>query len=228
MARTTSKRPSKETAPVATKGEPSTQATDISFSLRALGGIVWSFLTGKWGPTSLVLGLAALLVALGVITRTVYPSRTEFDANNSDQKFVHLKVRNKGGSPSTLVSYRLAFPRELMIEDAALQQASGDTIIEPVPEPARVDLTAAELSRACNPATKRRYLKSEIATVLKARGASIRVTLYVKVQESGHLFEFPRKPFVIERMTTASANVMSAFILGRIPDVDDEDIPCDR
>ncbi|MEA2235714.1 MAG: hypothetical protein QOC81_438 [Thermoanaerobaculia bacterium] len=195
-------------------------------SVTLIGGKVWAFISGKGSPKSLVLGLAALLVALGVITRTIYPSRTECEANNSDRKFLQLKVRNKGGSPSTLISYRLEFPRELMIETTALQQASGDTVIEPVPEPARVYLTTIELTRACNPATKRRYLKTEIAKVLEARGGSLRVTLYVKVQESGQWFEIHRQPFVVERVTTASANLMKAFILGRIPDVDDEDVPC--
>jgi hypothetical protein len=186
----------------------------------------WSSLGGAWRFVLAVAGALATLSGAWAIIMKLDPSHTGFDVNNSDAKFIHLKVWNTGHSWSRLVGYRVKFPSDLMVESAELTLATPDTIIEPQESAHAVDLTMSELIRGCNPATKRRYLKSDIDKVLRERSRSL-ITVEINVQESGHFPEFHRSPFVVPRSATVTGDLMLAFILGRIPDVDDEDIPCE-
>jgi hypothetical protein len=187
----------------------------------------WGSLSGAWHfVIAVAVAVSTIYGACAVIMKFLDPSHTRFVVNNSDPKFIHLKVWNTGHNWSTLVGYRVRFPGELMVESTELSLATPDTIIEPQDAAHLVDLTVGKLTRSCNPATKRRYLKTEIETVLRERSRALIVTVEVDVQESGHFPEFRRNEYVATRNATPTAVLLAAFILGRIPDVDDEDIPC--
>jgi hypothetical protein len=112
-----------------------------------------------------------------------------------------------------------------MIENTAVTQAGGDTFVDPKPDPIPIDLTTTELTRRCDPLTKTPYPKTKIADVLQRRGASLIVRAYLRVEESGRFWEIPRRPIIVERTAERPANIVAPFILGRIPDVD-ENTPC--
>jgi hypothetical protein len=225
------KPPSEDQRSAATTSEQHASETSTPATAeKKLGGIKgwWGSLSGAW---RFVLGAAGAIStiygAYAIIMKTLDPSHTGFGVNNSDPKFIHLKVWNTGHNWSQLAGYRVKFPGELMVEGTELTLATPDTIIEPQESAHLVDLTVSELIRGCNPATKRRYLKSDIDKVLRERSRSLIMTVEINVQESGHFPEFHRNPFVVPRNATVTGDLMVAFILGRIPDVDDEDIPCE-
>jgi hypothetical protein len=187
----------------------------------------WGSLSGGWrAVVAAAVAVSTIYGAYVIIIKFIDPSHTRFVVNNSDPKFIHLKVWNTGHTWSTLVGYRVRFPGELMVESTELTLATPDTIIEPQDAAHLVDLTVGKFTRRCNPATKRRYLKTDIEKVLRERSRTLIVTVEIDVQESGHFPEFRRNEFVVPRNATPTADLLTAFILGRIPDVDDEDIPC--
>jgi hypothetical protein len=184
----------------------------------------WRALSRKWRAAISLSSLTALVALYTQVVIPRMPSQTAFEVTSADSEFLRLKVWNTGHKPSRLISYRLRFPPQLMIEDARLDQVDGDTVIDP--GSASVALTVKELLRSCKPGDKKRFLKRDIETLLRKRDSSLAVEVEVEIQESGHLLEMTPHPFIVPRKDKPAADLVKNFLLGRIPDVDDND-DCD-
>lgn len=146
-------------------------------------------------------------------------SDTKFKATSNDTKVLHLKVWNTGRKPSRIVRYRLRFPRQLMLDDATLDQADGDAVIQPG-NPVNVGVTVKEFVRSLRPGSKDdRYTKEEIKALLSDPKQPLILQMEIDVEESGHLWNLSDHPFVVPKTDKVSADRVKDFILGRIPDV---------
>jgi len=172
----------------------------------------------------------ALLIALFAVIANLFTagsylagreSNTTFKVSSNDSKFLYLKVWNTGQKPSTLTGFRLKFSDHLPIENATLDLAADDAVIVPG-NPIKIAVTVKELALTLlKVGGKERHGKPEVKALIdKQDQGPIMLTLEVDVEESGHLWNPTSRPFVATRKDTFSADRISKFILGRIPDYD--------
>jgi hypothetical protein len=148
-----------------------------------------------------------------------HESHTSFKVTSIDAKVLHLKVWNTGRKPSRLVGYRLRVFGQLMIDDATLDQADGDAVIQPG-NSANVGVTVKELLRSrLGPGSEERHTKDEIKAQLADPTKPLMLQVEVDVEESGRLWSVNDQPFVVTKADKVSADRIKNFILGRIPDV---------